>query len=357
MLFILTLCRPVLIDLPPPLLLPSGRVDKYGRPLTDTHEEDNLRRFYRLENEDDDEPAPKGLDYARGGVLLESSDEEDAEEKQDDGSDDDAVVVLGRDVSKPIPVPEDEVEIDLDESQFADLDAQAEAYAKLHTQEDRNDDQSAEPTRRLAIVNLDWDHVRAVHLYKIFSSLVSPSASSIPPSSRRTTKNPKDSKSRVVRGKVLSVRVYPSEFGKERLAREEVEGPPVEIFKKGSRIQNEDDVNEVTVYEIGDEQDYDEDALRKYQLERLRFVGFTVQVTVASRLIFMMCRYYYAIVECDTVEAASHIYAELEGTELERSANVFDLSYVPDGMTFDDEPRYETSFIELRNRLSDDLQG
>ena len=52
-----------------------------------------------------------------------------------------------------------------------------------------------------------------------------------------------------------------------------------------------------------------------------------------------LSRYYYAIVECDTVEAASHIFSELEGTELERSANVFDLSFVPDGMTFDDEPR------------------
>ena len=51
-------------------------------------------------------------------------------------------------------------------------------------------------------------------------------------------------------------------------------------------------------------------------------------------------RYYYAIVECDTVEAASHIYNELEGTELERSANVFDLSFVPDEMSFDEEFRY-----------------
>lgn len=50
-------------------------------------------------------------------------------------------------------------------------------------------------------------------------------------------------------------------------------------------------------------------------------------------------RYYYAIVECDSVEAASHIYTELEGTELERSANVFDLSFVPDNMTFEDEFR------------------
>ena len=50
-------------------------------------------------------------------------------------------------------------------------------------------------------------------------------------------------------------------------------------------------------------------------------------------------RYYYAIVTCDTSDAASHIYNELEGSELERSANVFDLSFVPDEMSFDGEPR------------------
>jgi len=51
-------------------------------------------------------------------------------------------------------------------------------------------------------------------------------------------------------------------------------------------------------------------------------------------------RYYYAVVTCDSVDAASHIYNELEGTELERSANIFDLSFVPSGMSFDDEPRF-----------------
>ena len=50
-------------------------------------------------------------------------------------------------------------------------------------------------------------------------------------------------------------------------------------------------------------------------------------------------RYYYAIVTCDSAKAAAHIYQELEGTELERSANVFDLSYVPEGMEFDDDFR------------------
>lgn len=51
-------------------------------------------------------------------------------------------------------------------------------------------------------------------------------------------------------------------------------------------------------------------------------------------------RYYYAIITCDTVDAAKHIYSELEGAELERSANIFDLSFVPEDMTFDDVCRY-----------------
>jgi len=37
---------------------------------------------------------------------------------------------------------------------------------------------------------------------------------------------------------------------------------------------------------------------------------------------------------------AAHIYSELEGSELERSANMFDLSFVPTDMAFDDEPRW-----------------
>jgi hypothetical protein len=58
-----------------------------------------------------------------------------------------------------------------------------------------------------------------------------------------------------------------------------------------------------------------------------------------------MIRYYYAIAEFSSVEAAEHAFDELEGTELERSANVFDLSYVPEGMTFEDEPRYVSPFL------------
>jgi hypothetical protein len=52
-----------------------------------------------------------------------------------------------------------------------------------------------------------------------------------------------------------------------------------------------------------------------------------------------MDRYFYAVIECDTVELASYLYSELQGAELERSANVLNLSFVPDDMTFEEECR------------------
>jgi len=257
----------------------GDRVDKYGRPISDTHEQDNLKRFYRLEHEDNEIYAgePKAApDYARGDVLLESSDEdEDDKAVEDDESDPGDVVTIGRDHSRPIAVTADDAaEIDLNENIFADLDSQAAAYDKSHS---KTPQEEGTRTRRLAVVNIDWDHVRATHLFRIFSSVVLPTApalvsssSSAPVHSDRQ-RSIKGVSSNVVRGKVLGVRVYPSEFGKERLQREEKEGPPIEVFKKRKDTKDEE-VNEQNIYEVGEEDDYDEDALRKYQLERLRWV-------------------------------------------------------------------------------------
>ncbi|KAG1884525.1 pre-rRNA-processing protein ESF1 [Suillus subluteus] len=264
-----------------------GRVDKFGRKISETPE-----RTTSGEDKEAETPTSTIPDYARGGVLMESS---ESEAKSQGAGDSDNVsngpgfVTLGR---------------NLDE-------------------EGDNSKEAKEKIRRLAIVNLDWDHVRAAHLYKIVSSLVSTAVPatllasvSMRPKDEESLKNTKSAKATVTR--VLSVRVYPSELGKERIAREEKEGPRVEVFKK--KIENEEDVNERTVHETGDGAYYHEDALRKYQLERLR--------------------YYYAIVECDTAEAVAHIYNELERTELQRSANVFNLSLVPDEMAFDEECRH-----------------
>ena len=51
-------------------------------------------------------------------------------------------------------------------------------------------------------------------------------------------------------------------------------------------------------------------------------------------------RYYYAIAIFDSKETAHHIYNELDGVEISHSGSYFDLRFVPDGMSFDeDEPK------------------
>jgi len=49
----------------------------------------------------------------------------------------------------------------------------------------------------------------------------------------------------------------------------------------------------------------DEEALRAYQLQRLK--------------------YYYAVIECDTAETAAAIYEQCDGLEYETTSNIMDL--------------------------------
>ena len=237
-------------------------VDKYGRKISSAHKTDNLKRFYRLEQEEEATPNETAVpDFARGEFLMESSDEED--EEVQNSNDNESEVILGRDIQKHIKIPADEPEVDLDESQFAELDALAETNATTTNDNDvSSTSRSGEQTNRLAVVNLDWDHVRASHLFGIFSSVVSPSLAAPREREKGVAK--------VSQGRVLKVQIYPSEFGKVRLEQERKEGPPKELFKKHDPYNDGDD--ESYLMKEDDDNEYDEEALRVYQLERLRCV-------------------------------------------------------------------------------------
>ncbi|BEJ17779.1 hypothetical protein CspHIS471_0700470 [Cutaneotrichosporon sp. HIS471] len=332
----------------------KAKVDKRGRAIAPTAGSDSMKRFYRLASPDEER-----VDYARGEGALESSGSED---ESDSEVEEDELELGGKRKVRYLPSAseseseseEEEGLVNLSESEDeGQLNVNLnEDEAEMEEEEEEEEEEGADPTIRIAAVNLDWDHLRATDIFTIFNSFLKPQvkkgeAAPPPP------------------GKLLSVKIYPSEFGKERMAAEDAAGPGGGLWKldkpakskkskradsdeegsddepeeedsgaedegsgseEGSEDESEaeqtelpdDDLDDIDNLEIlsdvDNEEDIDMDQLRKYQLERLR--------------------YYYAIATFSNVPAAEIVHDELNGTEFERTANILDLSYVPEGMEF-----------------------
>jgi len=192
-----------------------------------------------------------------------------------------------------------------------------------------------EETSRIAIVNLDWDQIRAVDLLVTLRSLLPDGIN--PMSIRKIT-------------------VYPSEFGLQRLEKDRRFGPSLEQYRRraieSSRAQeivssssesscaaNPERSNQESISSSSsdsensvddstdDEQDDDiaNEQIRQYELDKMR--------------------YYFAVAEFDSPRTALLIYESADGVELEKSGNVLDLQFVPDEMRFERKPRDSASDV------------
>lgn len=292
-----------------------AKVDRYGRKLKSDAKKKALQRLYQQE-EDQDESKD------------EDEDEGEGEEDNGDEVDDDELVQRelraadekerrkAYDPARHGGFSASESDSDSDEDSDGDEDededesgvALASEGDMQRLQDEQADVETGEVTNRIAVVNLDWDHVKSTDLMALFSSFL-----------------PADDN-----GRILKISVYPSEFGKERMQQEELEGPPKALFKNKGQdsddesddgSDSEDEKIKKELMQEGDDEDFDSDALRSYQLDRLR--------------------YYYAVMVCSSPETAQKIYEATDGTEYQSSSNVIDLRFVPDDVTFDDEPRDE----------------
>ncbi|KAH3672281.1 hypothetical protein WICMUC_004376 [Wickerhamomyces mucosus] len=308
----------------------KAKIDKYGRKLKITDDKSTLERYYKIKGDDktlknqkkpedkedndeqfEDDASDDELDVTKDDEVKNGATEtfvgEIFESDQSAKSDDDGeeIPVSIADRARGEGLPEDH-ESSGDESSSDEESSGDDDY------DDKDEDiieetkpEVGDPAKRFAVVNLDWDHVRSVDLMATFQSFV-PSG-----------------------GHIDSVSIYPSEFGKERLQKEEIEGPPREVFKKKKgKKQHEDsdsdsELDTQDLFEEADgEEDYDSNSLRKYQLQRLR--------------------YYYAVIVCDSIKTAKSIYDNVDGTEYESTANFFDLRFIPDEMEFDDDESRDT---------------
>lgn len=272
-----------------------AKVDRYGRKLPKGAGKKELERYYRIQ---DDQELPAG--------------DEDVESELQRA---DATLVEGDDSpSEEDSSSDEENDLDVsDEEVFGILDGQ---------EADGEGVPLGEVTSRLAVVNLDWDNIRAVDLMAVFSSFVS---------------DP---------GQIKTISVYPSDFGKERMEREEMEGPPKEIFTRpkgntdmeksdsasenpydeASSVEEDDEQIKKSLLHEDTSQDFNSAKLRRYQLERLR--------------------YYYAVLVCSSPSVAQSIYEAVDGTEYLTTANFFDLRFIPGNTDFSlDRPRDECTRI------------
>uniref|UniRef100_A0A3Q3GAK2 ESF1, nucleolar pre-rRNA processing protein, homolog (S. cerevisiae) n=1 Tax=Labrus bergylta TaxID=56723 RepID=A0A3Q3GAK2_9LABR len=202
---------------------------------------------------DSEEDSDSGPDLARGKGNVETSSDEDDEDE----------------VEALLKKEEEEIEHN---------------WGELCKDAPRSDEVSA----RLAVCNMDWDRMKAKDLLALFNSFL-----------------PKG-------GAVLSVKVYPSEFGKERVKSEETQGP---LELRALPDDSDNDTEE------------EKEKMRDYQFKRLK--------------------YYYAVVECDSVDTAAKIYEECDGYEYESSCSVLDLRFIPDDVQFDEEPKDVATDVNL----------
>src|SRR5690242_6297581 len=266
----------------------KATVDKYGRKISKDAGKKALERQYDEESDEEIEDVQ--------AEKRDKSEIKELERVQKEGYD---------------PIRDGGLESSSDESSSDEEEEEVEEEVELAG--DNNDVPTGDISSRLAAVNMDWDYIRASDIMAVANSFV-----------------PAD-------GRIVNVVIYPSEFGMERMQREEIEGPPREIFasaanKKEDNITTLDDDSDAS--DVGDEEqekedlqtgengeEFDSTKLRSYQLDRLR--------------------YYYAVITCSSANVAKSIYDNLDGREYLTSANFFDLRFVPDGTEFDQDPSDE----------------
>ncbi|TKW35100.1 hypothetical protein SEVIR_2G349200v4 [Setaria viridis] len=284
----------------------AAPVDKRGR--SRKKRENPLLNYYLNQEEEEEEEGKEKVKKEKAKLVKEDDDEEEEDEEQDE------------DESSSSDDDEDE-DVDDDDENSVGSDI-------AHYLLGRHDDTATidKETHRLAVVNMDWDHIKAVDLYMVMNSCL-----------------PKG-------GRVLSVSIYPSEFGLKCMEIESTQGPAAlvnaNVDGKNSDADEDDknddednidadddddeddknddedntdaDDDEDITDDDNDEEELDSDKennkLRAYELKRLK--------------------YYYAVVVCDSSTTANHLYMTLDGTELLKTANVFDLQFIPDSREF-----------------------
>nr|XP_025950447.1 ESF1 homolog [Dromaius novaehollandiae] len=256
----------------------GGKVEESATLCTATCDQSDINKN-QLEEEISE--SENYFEYAES--EEESEDDEETDEEDSDSEDEES------DIGPDLARGRGNIETSSDDDEdFSDLFPKEPEIEHSWGELDKDAPRGNEITSRLAVCNMDWDRLKAKDLLALFNSFT-----------------PKG-------GVIFSVKIYPSEFGKERLKEEELQGP-AELFDLPENTTEKDGLYK--------------EKLREYQFKRLK--------------------YFYAVVECDSPETANKIYEECDGLEFESSCSFIDLRFIPDNVTFDDKPKDVASEVNV----------
>lgn len=252
-------------------------------------DKDDLEGDSESASEEDDNEKSEDDIRSGDGTSTDEDEEDDDDDDDDDEEDEDSEEENESDSGPDLARGKGNIETSSeDEDDLEDLLLETTTFEHAWRELDKDAPRADEITSRLAVCNMDWDRLKARDLLALFNSF-----------------KPKG-------GVIFSVKIFPSEFGKERMKEEQVQGP-VELL---------------SIPEDASEKDWSSrEKLRDYQFKRLK--------------------YYYAVVDCDSPETASKIYEDCDGLEFESSCSFIDLRFIPDDITFDDEPKDVAAEVDL----------
>ncbi|KAK9828879.1 hypothetical protein WJX72_002532 [[Myrmecia] bisecta] len=314
----------------------------HARPL------DGASEDAQTSSDEDEQPQAaeqvlRGPEAANGGAVPAArepgSDEEDGDESEDD-EEDEAAKRWARLRGFGRPEESSSEDEDVEDDWSGDDDMGPETSTGTEQLQEwgvgalaANPDEkipTTDETRRLAIVDLDWERIRAVDILAVLRSFLGKHHA------------------------IECVTVYPSDYGLERMKQEAVLGPQGiyskkkrDAAKKAKRAkqapaqesgsdQEEDDSDAADSDSGADEDDgASEEAPPGKAAEADSDSGDEVNQKKLQLYERSKLRYYYAVVECNTVAAAAHLYSECDGMEFERSACKLDLRFVPEEQSFE----------------------
>lgn len=261
------------------------------------------KKSHKKDEEDDEKDNDANLDE-ESEEIEKSNDEENEEEEVVDANAD-------KDENDPsFEFDEDEFRGEEDSS---DTSEQFDEFLNDYIDEEKRETDAwdeykdkdvpvGDASKRLAVMNLNWDCINSSDLFVLFSSL-----------------SPKPNM-------IKSVYIYPSDFGIKEKANENMHGPDRDVFTSNTSKDNKE--KKLTVHSLDDlakketlaeYEGCDPNRLRAYELKKLK--------------------YYYAVVEFKSLKVSNFIYETYDGMEIERTQMFMELRFVPDSLEFPHKPR------------------